>query len=275
MIDTLRISSSPTRKQGLWSACPSLARRAFRKLIAVKRSPPHPGPLPRRGGEGNEREATGVRDTLWSALLLALTLALPAVAAAQGPPIIDDGEGPLMRDVSLIFIDVPPPPSEIKVHDIITIEVDEKAEVIVNSRFNRQRNGAFTADLNKFLLFNNGNLEGMETDIGIDGSLQNRLQTLGTLTDTEGITYKIGATVVDVLPNGNLVLEARKSIRTNQDFFEYRLTGTVPAASVSVNRTVRTEKFANLDIIRMQRGKIFDSTKVNWGTRILDIIFPF
>lgn len=193
---------------------------------------------------------------------------------AQGPPLIDP-EGLLLRDLSLVFIDSPPPPSEIKVHDIITIEVDEKAEVIVNSRFNRQRNGSFTADLTKFLLMNNGNLEGIDTDIGIDGSLQNRLQALGTSTDSEGITYKIGATVVDVLPNGNLVLEARKSIRSNQDFFEYRLTGTVPASSVSSQRTVRTEKFADLDIIRKQKGKIFDSTKVNWGTRILDVIFPF
>jgi flagellar L-ring protein precursor FlgH len=109
----------------------------------------------------------------------------------------------------------------------------------------------------------------------IEGTLQNRLQTIGQGTDSEGITYKIAATVVDVLPNGTIVLEARKSIRTNQDFFEYRLTGTVDSRQIRANRTARTEDIANLKIERSQKGKIFDSTKVNWGTRILDIITPF
>jgi flagellar L-ring protein precursor FlgH len=196
---------------------------------------------------------------------------------AQGPPQLDSERGPLMRDMSLMYVDVPPPPAEVKVHDIIMIEVDEKAEVIVNSRFNRQRNGAYTAALRQFIRFGqNGDLENASTNAPtIEGMLQNRLQALGTATDTEGITYKIGATVVDVMPNGNLVLEARKSIQTNQDFFEYRLTGTVPASAVSGDRRVRTEKFADLTIVRRQKGKIFDSTKVNWGTRILDIITPF
>lgn len=212
----------------------------------------------------------------WPSALLMVIGA--AEAAAQGPPVIEyDKDAPDVRDLSLIFVDAPPPPPEIKVHDIIMIEVDEKAEVIVNSRFNRQRNGAYTAALRQFIRFGeNGDLENASTNAPtIQATLQNRLQALGTATDSEGITYKIGATVVDILPNGTLVLEARKTIRSNQDFFEYRLTGTVAASAVTSNRTVRTERFANLNIVRSQKGKIFDSTKVNWGTRILDIVSPF
>jgi flagellar L-ring protein precursor FlgH len=222
-----------------------------------------------------------MRPKLWRTRLgqgiVLLITGLAAPLAAQGPPVIEFENGPEVRDLSLIFIDSPPPPPEIKVHDIIMIEVDEKAEVIVNSRFNRQRNGAYTAALRQFIRFGqNGNLENAATNAPtIEATLQNRLQALGTATDLEGITYKIGATVVDILPNGTLVLEARKTIRSNQDFFEYRLTGTVAASAVTANRTVRTERFANLDIVRSQKGKIFDSTKVNWGTRILDIITPF
>lgn len=207
----------------------------------------------------------------------AMALVFSATAHAQAPPEIYFEEGPLMRDVSLVFVDLAPPPAEIKVHDIIMIQVDEKAEVIVNSRFTRQRNGAFVAQLKNFIRIGpEGNLEPTASNApSIEATLQNRLQALGNLTDSEGITYNIGATVMDVLPNGNLILEARKSIQTNQDFFEYRLTGTVPANSIGANRTVRTEKIADLKITRQQKGKVFDSTKVNWGTRILDVIWPF
>ncbi|NOX55279.1 MAG: hypothetical protein GXP27_12745, partial [Planctomycetes bacterium] len=55
-----------------------------------------------------------------------------------------------IRDYSWIYIDAPEP-REIKVHDIITIIVDEKAEVTVNSRFDRQRNSNLNAELNEFI----------------------------------------------------------------------------------------------------------------------------
>ena len=57
--------------------------------------------------------------------------------------------------------------------------------------------------------------------------------------------FRIAATVVDVLPNGNLVLEARKSIRSNQDLWEYSLTGEVRSIDVSSNNTVLSDHIAN------------------------------
>lgn len=212
----------------------------------------------------------------WTALALAVAVGAVEMSAQDSPVIhLDDSLD--VRNLSLIFVDVPPPPTEIKVHDIVTIEVDEKAEVLVSSRFNRQRNGSYSAALKNFVKFGDNNtLENAASNTPtVEGTLQNRLQALGTATDSEGITYKIGATVVDILPNGTLILEARKSIKTNQDLFEYRLTGRVDKSAIKPDRTVRTEKFADLDISRSQKGKIFDSTKVNWGTRILDIIVPF
>jgi len=211
-------------------------------------------------------------------VLLAL-LGLPGRALAQPGPLIDPAGAPMLQDYSWVYLEPAPPPPQIKVHDIITIEVDEKAEVIVNSRFNRQRNGTYTAELKEFVrLVNDGGLKVVPAAASqptIDASLTNRLQTIGQSTDLEGITYKIAATVVDVLPNGTLVLEARKSIRTNQDFFEYRLTGRVDKGKITPTRSARTEDIAELRIERKQRGKVFDSTKVNWGGRILDTILPF
>ncbi len=202
---------------------------------------------------------------------------LPANPAPALGPMLLDPVPVQTPDYSWIAIEAPPLPSLIKVHDILTIEVDEKAEVIVNSRFNRQRNGAYKLELKDFIRFASGPrlLTASDNNPTIEGTLQNRLQTIGQATDQEGITYKIAATVVDVLPNGTIVLEARKSIRTNQDVFEYRLTGRVDKGKIRPDRTARTEDIAELQIERLQRGKIFDSTKTNWGTRVLDMMMPF
>ncbi|WLD14590.1 flagellar basal body L-ring protein FlgH [Planctellipticum variicoloris] len=217
---------------------------------------------------------------LLSLTVLAVVLSGPCPVLAQPGPFIDPQGSPRMQDYSWVYLEPAPPPPQIKVHDIITIEVDEKAEVIVNSRFNRQRNGTYTAQLKEFIRLVNTDgyqkvVPAAASQPTIDATLTNRLQTIGQSTDLEGITYKIGATVVDILPNGTIVLEARKSIRTNQDFFEYRLTGRVDKAKISPTRSARTEDIAELRIERKQRGKVFDSTKVNWGGRILDTLLPF
>lgn len=183
---------------------------------------------------------------------------------------------PLIKDYSLIY--VPPlEPIVVKVHDIITILVDEKSSVTVDSRYNRNRTAILKAELKEFLRINEmGNLAPAALNSPkIDAQLQGRLQSTGQLADREGIQYRIAAIVVDIRPNGNLILEARKSIRTNRDIWEYRLTGEIRSKDVNRDNTALSENVANLDIVKHQRGKVYASTKRPWGVVLYDWFFPF
>ncbi|MFN0199416.1 MAG: flagellar basal body L-ring protein FlgH [Planctomycetaceae bacterium] len=181
-----------------------------------------------------------------------------------------------IRDYSWIYIDQPLP-REIKVHDIITIVVDENSEVTQNARYTRQRMGQLKAELKEFMRIDDeGNLAIAAADSpSIDGTLQSRLQSAGDTINREGIKYRIAATVVDVMPNGHLVLEARKSIRANYDVWEYTLTGILRPDDVNRDNTALTENVANLDIVKRQRGRVFDATKRPWGIYLWDQLMPF
>lgn len=180
-----------------------------------------------------------------------------------------------IRDYSLIFLDAPQP-REIKEHDIITIMVDEKSEVTMNSRFNRQRNANIKAELKEFMRLKDANLENAaDNQPTIEGNLQSRNQSTGQLSDQEGIRYRIAAMVVDVRPNGNLVLEARKTIRSNKDLWEYTLTGEIPSRAVNRDLSALSENIYALSITKKLRGKVYDSTKRPWGTALHDLLFPF
>lgn len=183
---------------------------------------------------------------------------------------------PLIRDYSLIYVPAPEP-IVVKVHDIISILVDEKSSVTVDSRFNRNRTETLKAELKEFMRINEmGNLAPAALDSPkIDAQLQGRLQSTGQLADREGIQYRIAAIVVDIRPNGNLILEARKSIRTNRDVWEYRLTGEIRSKDVNRDNTALSENIANLNIEKHQRGKVYQSTKRPWGVVLYDWIFPF
>jgi len=169
-------------------------------------------------------------------------------------------------------------PRIVKLHDIITIIVSEKSEVTSNSRFNRTQQSTLKAQLNEFIrIGKTGNLRPAAEDSQptVDANSNGRFSGTGQQTDQEGITYRIAATVVDVRPNGNIVLEARKTIQTNRDVWSYSLTGVLRSADIQANNTALSENLYNPTIKRMKTGKVNDAAKVPWGSRLVDIIFPF
>ncbi len=183
---------------------------------------------------------------------------------------------PSLRDYSLIYIDEPLP-KEYMVNDIVTVIVSERSEVTLNSRFNRQRTSSLKSELKDFIRLGEGlRLENTATTgPSIDANQQERLQTSGQVTDAEGITYRIAATIVDIRPNGNIVLEARKSIDANDDLWEYTLHGEIRYEDIARNNTVLSENIANLNIEKRQKGRTFSSTNRRWGTKLFDALWPF
>jgi flagellar L-ring protein FlgH len=191
-------------------------------------------------------------------------------------PVLHGSNRKRIRDYSWIYIE-PPVPPEIKLHDIVTIIVDEKSEVIMNSKFNRQRTSRLLAELKEFVrIGDTGNLTPAALNgPTIDAQLQGQLNSTGQLTDKEGIKYRIAATVVDVLPNGVLQLEAKKKIKTQDDVSEYTLTGELRASDVAPDNTASSENIASLHIVKNQGGRVYDATKRNWGYRLYDLLSPF
>ena len=181
-----------------------------------------------------------------------------------------------MRDYSRIYIEELQP-REIMLHEIITIVVNEKAEVTLDSRFNRQRQANIKAELKEFMRLNDaGNLtNAANNQPTIDATLNNRLQSTGSVKDSEGVRYKIAAMVVDIRPNGNLVLEARKTFQLEDDAWEYSLTGILRVEDILANNTALSENIALLNIYKRRRGKVHNSTRRAWGVKLYDIIFPF
>lgn len=181
-----------------------------------------------------------------------------------------------IRDASWHYID-PTPPRQIKLHDIITVVVDEKSETVLGSTFNRQRNNTLKAELKEFIrIGKTGNLENAaDNQPSIDANLMGQMRNTGQVVEQEGIRYRIAATVVNVLPNGNVVIEARKRIRSDRDSWEFTLTGVIDSLSIRRDNTALSENIANLQITKDRSGKVFDSTKRHWGIRIYDVIWPF
>lgn len=203
---------------------------------------------------------------------------VPPGYVPQGPIIPNTG-APItprtLNDVSWIVIEKPRP-RPIRVHDILTITVDDKSEMIVDNRFNRSRVSQLKAELKEFIRLSDGRLENAAANAPtIDAQLQSRLNSQGQIQSSEGIKYIVAATVVDIRPNGNLVLEAKKRVRVNNDVWEYRLTGEIRPEKVNRDFTAISEDVADMFIEKNQVGRVHQSTKRPWGVVLYDWLSPF
>ena len=86
-----------------------------------------------------------------------------------------------------------------------------------------------------------------------------------------------GATreVVDVKPNGTLVIQARKTIKADDEEQQFVLTGTCRVEDVVADNTVLSTQMYDLRVEKNTKGAVRGATKRSWLGEILDAISPF
>jgi flagellar L-ring protein precursor FlgH len=95
----------------------------------------------------------------------------------------------------------------------------------------------------------------------------------GTTSRTGEITATVTARVVEVLPNGDLVLEGAREIDINGDRQIIVLTGVVRQADIERNNVVPSTRIGQFRIRYFGRGLIKDNLRPGWLIRVLNIVF--
>ena len=78
------------------------------------------------------------------------------------------------------------------------------------------------------------------------------------------LTFRIASHIVDIQPNGNLVIEGHRTIRINEEIWQQSLTGIVRRTAIGPDRTVRSDEIADLRIEKREMGFVRDSYKRGW-----------
>lgn len=194
------------------------------------------------------------------------------------PPDILPSTPQTLNDGSWISIPLPPP-KEIKKHDHVTIRVDIVARTQQESELQRRRNSTYDALLRSWVV-----LEGLtqirkapQTDgqQRVQGQLNGQLRTEGDLLTSESMKFDIAAKVVDILPNGNLVLEARRTVHHNEETWIVALTGICSRDAIGPGNLVLSKDIADLEVTKEEEGHIRDTYKRGWIQRWWDRIKAF
>ncbi|MFC7612057.1 flagellar basal body L-ring protein FlgH [Teichococcus aestuarii] len=97
----------------------------------------------------------------------------------------------------------------------------------------------------------------------------------GSIDRTESVTLRVAATVVQMLPNGNLVVAGRQQVRVNHELRELQVSGIARPQDIGSDNTVRHDRLAEARIAYGGRGTVSDVQTPRYGQQFLDIVLPF
>jgi flagellar L-ring protein precursor FlgH len=207
--------------------------------------------------------------------LLVATSAAAQSSSLLGAP--ERREALTLETSSWSFIQVEPP-REIRLHDLITVVVNERSQVIAEGEVDRRASSNINAQLQQWIELNGLSLQRApqaQGDPQVQGKLDSQFRSEAGLEYRDAMKFYIAAEVVDIRPNGNLVLEAHRQVKFNHEVWEASLSGTIRTADVKPDNTVLSEDLAELRIDLRETGHVRDGFRRGWFLRFLDKVKPF
>jgi flagellar L-ring protein precursor FlgH len=163
------------------------------------------------------------------------------------------------------------------VGDVLTILVQENNAASKQNNTSTSKQAAVDASIASFLY--GPTASGLLTKKGKYPALKFNAKSDfdggGQINNSEKITARLAVRVIDVLPNGNLVVEGRRQTAFSGEKQDATLRGTVRADDILANNTVYSYNMADATIQFESKGAITDSQRKGWFTRIWDKISPF
>jgi flagellar L-ring protein precursor FlgH len=158
------------------------------------------------------------------------------------------------------------------VGDMVTIQIVESlaASQVTKSTVNRtsSANNSITAAPLPGILSD-------LTNLNIGASTANDFTGKGGTEAANTFSGSITATVIDVLPNGNLVVSGEKQIGVNQNVDVMRFSGTVDPRLLQPNNVISSLQVANVRVESRGRGAQGEAQTVGWLSRFFLNFNPF
>jgi flagellar L-ring protein precursor FlgH len=160
-----------------------------------------------------------------------------------------------------------------QVGDVITVLLNESTQAA------RTQNGTITRDSSNTLLptgiQNYGaGLGGFMKGLNMTGGSVSNKGT-GAADQQASLSGSVAVAVVEVMPNGNLVLRGEKQLALTEGTEVIQVAGIIRPDDVAPNNTVQSRRLANAQIAYRGTGDLANATRAGWGTSALLKFWPF
>jgi len=170
-------------------------------------------------------------------------------------------------------------PRAAKTGDILTVNIAIGDQAKIANSTSRTRSGEESVGAPNFLGLESrlpailpdavdpSNLVNLNSDSSSTGT--------GSVDRSESINLTVAAVIVQVLPNGNLVIQGQQEVRVNNEVRELVVSGVVRPEDITSTNTIRHTQIAEARISYGGRGQLTDVQQPRYGQQFFDIIWPF
>jgi flagellar L-ring protein precursor FlgH len=197
---------------------------------------------------------------------------------------VSDGPGAephALRAVSMFAIS----PAESRIfhaHDLIQIIVRESTAARSKHELETEKDVNFKGAVNQWpdlQLSNllNGWVRAGTTDQlpQVDLEFTKDFQGDGEYERRDDFTARLTSEVLQILPNGNLILESRTQMDQDGESFTLKVTGTCRPQDVTPANTILSSQLHDLKVEKITSGELTNANEKGLFTKIIDFLFAF
>lgn len=194
--------------------------------------------------------------------------------AAQGQP---TANAPALS----LFAVEPPDLRQFAVHELVQIIVRETSTAKRSQSLNGKKEWTMDGKIAKWPDFRLSDLLEMQIKAGtaaapeLDMEFNKEFKGKGDYNRKDDLTDRLTAEIIEIMPNGNLVLEARTSIKTDEEVSVMKVTGICRPEDVSPANSVLSNQIHDLTIEKNNSGELKQSSEKGLIAKVLEFVFAF
>ncbi len=162
-----------------------------------------------------------------------------------------------------------------RVGDTLTITVVENSDASKQAGTTTGRSRDNSADFNFAGLTYGASTLVQPVKTGYTGKFDNNFKGSGVTTKTDKMSAYMSATVVDVLPNGNLLIRGARWTKVNDELQQMILEGIVRPVDIDNKNQILSQKIADAKIFFIGKGPVSTQQRPGWLGQLFDLINPF
>ena len=157
------------------------------------------------------------------------------------------------------------------VGDTLTIFITEKTAANKKSGASAERTGSISAAVPTVQGLPGKGFQGIE----LDASTSSKFDGKGQAAASNDFTGTITVTVIEVLPNGNMLVSGEKQIAMSQGSEFIRFSGIVNPVLVTPSNSVASVQVADARIEYRANGYIDEAQTMGWLARFFNNVLPY
>ncbi len=166
-----------------------------------------------------------------------------------------------------------------EVGDLVTIKIVETYQSSNTVKQQNSKTSSSSAGISAFMGFEN-KIEGFFPNANpsnlFKGDLNTSTSGQGQVSRESKIVATLSARVVEVLPNGNLVIQGTRVIKRNKDLEYITLTGIIRPQDIASDNSVLSTQISDAYLEYSGKGPNTEATSgPGVFTRLLQILWPF